>query len=48
MLLASSTKTAQANSVAEMVAAYKASGGMVIQVETGVANGLKKKKFVRK
>lgn len=48
MLQASSTKTTQANSVAEMVAAYKASGGKVIQVETGVANGLKKKKFVRK
>lgn len=48
MLLSSATKVAQSASVAEMIAAFQAAGGSVVQVETGVAHGLKKKKFIRK
>jgi hypothetical protein len=48
MLKPSATKTLAQATTEELIAQFKQRGGVIAKVETGVALGLKKKKFVRK
>lgn len=48
MLKPNATRLALAANTAELVAAFKARGGSIVSIETGVAKGLRKKKYTRK
>ena len=48
MLKPSSIKIADQDYTAALIAQFKSAGGVIVKAETGVALGLKRKKFIRK
>jgi hypothetical protein len=48
MLKPSSTKIAEQDYMATLIAQFKSDGGAIVVVEPGVALGLKRKKFIKK